>query len=120
MCNCKETTGFKQQQAEAKRLTELTGGQHVVYHMKAVGLNFVGKETDLNDELGICCYYLPDGTEKLYTPSSAIAKMNVTSTHETGTPAPAATTPEMPVVKKISNKNIKKKIVPTLTIPKEQ
>lgn len=68
MCNCKDTNGFKQKLAEAKKLTDETGEVHVVYVHKATQTVFMRKETSLNDELKICCYFLPDGTEVEYTP----------------------------------------------------
>lgn len=70
MCDCKKTDGFKQKLAEAKKLTEETGETHVVYTKEVPGQGkhiFLRKETDLNDELGVCCYYLSDGTEVEYT-----------------------------------------------------
>ena len=75
MCNCKETNGFKEKLAEAQRLTAETGEVHVVFAKQVVGhgkFSFMRKETDLTDELGICCYYLPDGTEKEFTPTNSI------------------------------------------------
>lgn len=82
MCNCKETSGFKEKLAEAQRLTAETGETHVVYAKQVVGhgkFSFMRKETDLTDELGICCYYLPDGTEKPYTAQPIINEMDVVS-----------------------------------------
>jgi hypothetical protein len=71
MCNCKNTNGFNQKLAEAKALTAETGQTHVVYAKEVPGQGkfvFMRKESDLNDALGICCYFLPDGTEVVYTP----------------------------------------------------
>ncbi len=75
MCNCINTNGFKEKLHEATLLTVETGETHVVYakevpdHGKHV---FLTKESLLTDDLGICCYYLPDGTEKEYTPTNSI------------------------------------------------
>ncbi len=77
MCSCKEANGFKEKLHQAKTLTEQTGEIHVVYVHKAVKHAFIRKEIDLTDALGICCYYLPDGTEKPYIPSSGVSEMNV-------------------------------------------
>ena len=70
MCNCKYTNGFKQKLAEAKQLTEETGRTHVVYALNVPNNGkhvFMRKLSDLNDSLGICCYYLPNGEEVEYT-----------------------------------------------------
>jgi hypothetical protein len=70
-CNCKETNGFKEKLAEAKRLTTETGETHVIYVLNVPNNGkhvFLRKESDLNDSLGICCYFLPGGTEVEYTP----------------------------------------------------
>lgn len=66
MCNCQDTEGFDQSLSKAKFLTESTGEVHVAYVHKAVNQSFVRKESDLSDELGICCYFLADGTEVKY------------------------------------------------------
>ncbi len=78
MCNCKETNGFAERLAEAKRLTEETKEVHVVYVHKKVNLPFMRKEKDLTDALGICCYFLPDGTEIIYTKKEVVAKTKST------------------------------------------
>ena len=69
-CTCENTIGFKEKLAEAKKLTEETGQTHVVYVHKAVGQVFMRKEKDLHNNLGICCYFLPDGTEVIYVPKT--------------------------------------------------
>jgi hypothetical protein len=66
MCNCAKTPGFKEKLALAKKQTEKTGETHVVYVHKASNTVFMRKQSDLNDSLGICCYFLPDGTEVEY------------------------------------------------------
>lgn len=71
MCNCKDTNGFKQKLAQARNLTAETGETHVVYALEVPGHGkhvFLTKESLLTDELGICCYYLPNGKEIEYTP----------------------------------------------------
>lgn len=71
MCNCKNTDGFKLKLAEAKALTVETGQIHVVYALEIPGNGkhvFMRKESELNNSLGICCYFLPDGTEVIYVP----------------------------------------------------
>jgi UDP-N-acetyl-D-mannosaminuronic acid transferase (WecB/TagA/CpsF family) len=71
MCNCKNTDGFKLKLAEAKALTVETGQTHVVYALEIPGNGkhvFMRKESELNNSLGICCYFLPDGIEVVYTP----------------------------------------------------
>src|ERR1700712_4178385 len=65
-CACEKTQGFKQKLSLAKEKTQSTGKIHVIFVMKAVGQVFVCKESELTDELGICCYFLPDGTEVEY------------------------------------------------------
>lgn len=70
MCDCKKTDGFKQKLVEAKTLTEQTGETHVVYSKEVPGQGkfaFMRKQSELSDALGICCYYLPDGTEVEFT-----------------------------------------------------
>jgi hypothetical protein len=70
-CNCKETNGFKEKLAEAKRLTAETGELHVIYALDVPRQGkhvFLRKESQLNNNLGICCYFLPDGTEVEYIP----------------------------------------------------
>jgi len=70
MCNCKNTDGFKQKLAEAKKSTEETGETYVVYAKEVPGHGkhvFVCKESALTDELGICCYFLSNGKEVIYT-----------------------------------------------------
>lgn len=66
MCDCKNKVGFKEKMREAQQKTKDTGDIHVVYVHKATDSVFVRKETDLNDDLGICCYYTPDGKEVIY------------------------------------------------------
>ncbi|MEC4050598.1 hypothetical protein OX284_014255 [Flavobacterium sp. SUN046] len=66
MCSCKETKGFSEQLAIAKKLTEQTGETHVVYVPKAVGVPYMRKESDMVGDLGICCYTLPTGEEVPY------------------------------------------------------
>ena len=66
MCDCKKIEGFSQSLSKANFLTAQTGETYVVYVHKAVNLTFVRKESDLSDDLGICCYFLPDGTEVEY------------------------------------------------------
>ncbi len=71
-CNCKETNGFKEKLVEAKRLTAETGEVHVVYVLDVPNNGkhvFLRKESNLNDDLGICCYFLTDGTEVEYVPT---------------------------------------------------
>lgn len=63
MCNCQETPGFNEKLKIAKQLTEQTGETHVVYIRKAVGHAYIRKESDIANAVGICCYFLPDGTE---------------------------------------------------------
>lgn len=69
-CNCQKTPGFKEQLRIAKTMTERTGETYVVYVHKATKSVFMRTESSLTDELGICCYFLPDGTEVLYTPKA--------------------------------------------------
>jgi len=66
-CKCEDANGFKEKLALAKKQTRTTEETHVVYVHKAVNQAFMRKETELNDELGICCYFLPDGTEIEWT-----------------------------------------------------
>lgn len=68
MCNCKNKVGFNEALRKAKSLTKTTDEQHVVFYMPLVKEFFVTKESELNDELGICCYFNTDGTEVEYTP----------------------------------------------------
>lgn len=63
MCNCQETPGFNEKLKIAKQLTEQTGETHIVYVRKAVGHAYIRKESDIANAVGICCYFLPDGTE---------------------------------------------------------
>lgn len=70
MCDCKKTEGFSEKLREANALTQSTGELYVVFVLKPLKAVFVCKEADLNDEMGICCYFTPDGTEVLYTPKS--------------------------------------------------
>jgi len=79
MCNCTQTEGFQQSLSKAKSLTDKTGETHVVYVHKAVGRSFVRKESELNDELNICCYFLPNGKEVVYTPKEVAKTANVDS-----------------------------------------
>lgn len=75
MCNCKQTNGFNQKLVEAKQLTTETGESYVVYAKEIPGHGkhvFVIKEDSITDALGICCYFMPDGTEKIYTQISSI------------------------------------------------
>lgn len=74
MCDCKKIEGFQQSLSKANFLTAQTGEIYVVYFHKAVNLTFVRKESDLNDDLGICCYFLPDGTEVEYKAQPVIAQ----------------------------------------------
>ena len=69
MCDCRKKEGFKQKLNEAKKLTEETGVQHVVFYMETVNKLFVGAENAINDDYGICCYFMPDGTEIQYVPN---------------------------------------------------
>jgi hypothetical protein len=62
-CKCEDANGFQEKMSLAKKQTRLTGEIHVVYVHKAVNQTFMRKETELNNDLGICCYFLPDGTE---------------------------------------------------------
>ncbi|WP_027381872.1 hypothetical protein [Epilithonimonas caeni] len=66
MCDCKNKVGFKDKLREAGKKTKDTGILHVVYVHKATDSIFIRKESDLNDELNICCYFTPDGKEVLY------------------------------------------------------
>lgn len=66
MCNCKKTTTFIENLNIAKNKTAETGEQYVVFIMEVVEAIFVAKESQLDDYLGITCYYMPDGTEKKY------------------------------------------------------
>ncbi len=66
MCNCKTTPGFNEKLREAAGKTKTTGEIHVVYVYKKSGTIFIRKESELNDEMGICCYFLSDGTEVIY------------------------------------------------------
>ncbi|WDF45251.1 hypothetical protein PQ459_10105 [Chryseobacterium sp. KACC 21268] len=78
MCNCKNKVGFKQKLKEAEKLTKETGDLHVVYVHKATDTIFVRKETDLNDDLKICCYFTPDGKEVLYVQKTDKEKVETT------------------------------------------
>lgn len=75
-CGCENTQGFKQKLSLAKERTNTTGEIHVVFVMKAVGQVFVCKETDLTDEMGICCYFLPDGTEVHYKVKKELSEVD--------------------------------------------
>lgn len=75
MCNCENVEGFKQSLSKAKSLTEETGETHVVYVHHAVEHSFVRKESDLSDDLGICCYFLPNGKEVQYNPKETVSKV---------------------------------------------
>ena len=44
-----------------------TGEMHVVYVHKATDTAFMRKEINLTNDLGICCYFLSDGTEIEWT-----------------------------------------------------
>jgi hypothetical protein len=66
-CNCKKTQGFNDKLRLAQAETKRTGETHVVFIMEAVKQIFVCKEDDLTDDMGVCCYFLPDGTEVAYT-----------------------------------------------------
>ena len=66
-CNCKKTQGFLDKLRIAQAKTKETGDTYVVFIMEAVKQMFVCKEDDLTDDMGICCYFLPDGTEVAYT-----------------------------------------------------
>jgi hypothetical protein len=69
MCNCKNTTGFQQKITEANQKNISTGLIYVVFVIKNTSqgdLVFMAKESDLNDELGICCYFLANGKEVDY------------------------------------------------------
>lgn len=66
MCTCIKTDGFQNKLKLAKLRTNATGVTHVVFVLKALKQVFVCKEEDLTDDLGICCYYLYDGTEIPY------------------------------------------------------
>ena len=94
MCNCTKADGFKAKLSEAQKLTNETGETHVVYVHKAVNMAFVRKETDLNDELGICCYYTPDGKEVEYvSKASKKANKKTQKEAETATETDPAQTP---------------------------
>ena len=78
MCKCQETAGFKQQMSTAKRKETETGEAHAVFVLtnpitqeKHV---FECKESDLNDAMGICCYFTTDEVEHVYTPIEVIVK----------------------------------------------
>lgn len=71
-CNCRNTEGFNSKLSLAKKETEKTGEVHVVYVHKASNTVFMRKESQLTDALGICCYFLPDGTEVEYKKSEII------------------------------------------------
>lgn len=77
MCNCQTIEGFQQSLSKAESLTKSTGETHVVYVHKAVGMSFVRKESELNNELAICCYFLPNGKEVIYTPKVAEKTSNI-------------------------------------------
>lgn len=68
MCNCKKTNGFKEKINEATILQNQTNEVHAVFVLN--GVVFCCKESELSDELGICCYFLIDGTEVVYTKKS--------------------------------------------------
>ena len=69
-CNCRKTQGFNDKLKIAQAKTKQTGDVHVVFIMEAVKQIFVCKEDDLKDNMGVCCYFLPDGTEVAYTQES--------------------------------------------------
>ena len=82
MCNCKNTEGFAEKLHQANLLTEETGETHVVYTINVPNHGkhaFLRKETALTDGLGICCYTLPDGTEKEYKPTNEIIVTDATT-----------------------------------------
>ncbi len=70
-CNCEKANGFQEKLGLAKRETKKTGETHVVYVHKATNTVFMRKESDLNNDLKICCYFLPDGTEVEWTDKKA-------------------------------------------------
>lgn len=69
-CNCRKTQGFNDKLKIAQAETKRTGQIHVVFILEAVKGIFVCKEDDLQDDFGIYCYFLPDGTEVAYTQAS--------------------------------------------------
>lgn len=68
MCNCKNTNGFKEKIKEATQLQNQTNEIHVVFVLN--GIVFCCKESELSDELGICCYFLIDESEINYIKKS--------------------------------------------------
>jgi len=72
-CNCRKTQGFNDKLKIAQAETKRTGQTHVVFIMEAVKQIFVCKEDDLTDDMGVYCYFLPDGTEVAYTQASTQA-----------------------------------------------
>lgn len=66
-CNCRKTQGFNDKLKIAQQETKRTGEVYVVFIMEAVKQIFVCKEDDLTDDMGVYCYFLPDGTEVAYT-----------------------------------------------------
>lgn len=71
-CNCRKTQGFNDKLKIAQTETRRTGDTYVVFVMEAVKQIFVCKEDDLTDDMGIYCYFLPDGTEVAYTQASTL------------------------------------------------
>ena len=94
MCDCNKTLGFKEKLAEAKALTAETRQNHVVYVHKATASVFMRKESDLTDALGICCYYLPDGTEVVYVPKAKAKHTHKKAKAEKKATSIEVTTPE--------------------------
>jgi hypothetical protein len=68
MCKCKDTQGFNDKLKVAQLIEKETGETQVVFVLNEIV--FVCRLNDLHDELGICCYFLSDGTEVIYQPKA--------------------------------------------------
>jgi hypothetical protein len=72
MCKCKDTQGFNDKLKLAQLFEKETGKTQVVFVLNEIV--FVCGLNDLHDELGICCYFLSDGTEVIYRPSTQVVE----------------------------------------------
>lgn len=72
MCKCKDTQGFNDKLKVAQLIEKETGETQVVFVLNEIV--FVCGLNELSDDLGVCCYFLSDGTEVIYKPSTPAIK----------------------------------------------